>query len=518
MALLFDEIDESMLSPMMKIYLDTKRKYSDCILFYRLGDFYEMFFDDALTASKVLEITLTGKECGLKERAPMCGVPFHSADGYINRLVSAGYKVAVAEQLEDPKLAKGLVKRDVIRIVTPGTVTDSMALEEGKNNFLVSVCLGQGADRVYGFAAADLSTGLFYVTEIKDETSLKDEILKYAPAEFVYDRLMEFSGFSFDFLEHQARHVLRSSLDDWYFEADTCKRTLLEHYRASDLSALGLGDLKQGVLAAGALLLYLYETQKDQLSHFTAISPYSNSGFMRLDSATRRNLELTETMREKNKRGSLLWVLDKTKTAMGARYLREMVEQPLVKVDAITARQDVISAMLGNYIAREELREYLGPVYDLERLMGRISMKTANPRDLIALKTSLEMLPPIVKLVEELLENKNENGSSSLLQELSDHLDPLEDLSSLIRDAIVDEPPFSVREGGIIRPGYHEEADRLRSLQQGGKEWITTLEESERARTGIPKLKVGYNKVFGYYIEISNAAGAFPMIIPVSRP
>lgn len=481
------------LSPMMTEYMKTKEQYKDCILFYRLGDFYEMFFDDALTASKELEITLTGKECGLEERAPMCGVPFHAVEAYLTRLVQKGYKVAIAEQMEDPKQAKGLVKREVVRIVTPGTVTSAQALDETKNNFLMGIVyLGD----MFGIASADISTGDFFVTEVESERDLLDEILHFSPSEIVCNEAFYMSGIEIDELKNRF-HTVISSLDSRFFADDACRKILKEHYHLGALEGLGLGDYTNGVIAAGAVMQYLYETQKSDLSHITSLTPYSTKQYMVIDASTRRNLELLETMREKQKRGTLLWVLDKTKTAMGARHLRSLIEQPLILKNEIQKRQDAVEELNSNFISREEIREYLNSIYDLERLMGRISYKTANPRDLLAFKNSLEMVPYIKRLLGEF--------HSTVLQEIYEDMDPLEDVCDLIDRAIVDDPPVSVRDGGMIRDGFHEETDRLRQAKTEGKDWLAGLEAEEREKTGIKNLKIKYNKVFGYYFEVTNS-------------
>ena len=481
------------LSPMMAQYMETKKQYSDCILFYRLGDFYEMFFDDALTASRELEITLTGKECGLEERAPMCGVPYHAVDSYLSRLVQKGYKVAIAEQMEDPKLAKGLVKREVIRVVTPGTITSAQALDETKNNYLMGIVYL--ADKM-GVSVADITTGDFLVTEVSTDRALFDEINKFSPAEVICNDAFSMSGISLEDLKDRY-HFTVSALDSHFFQDDSCRRVLREHFKVGSLEGLGLGDYDCGVIAAGAVLQYLYETQKSTLDHLTTIVPYATGNYMVLDSSTRRNLELLETMREKQKRGSLLWVLDKTRTAMGARLLRTWIEQPLISREEILKRQNAIEELNLNYISREVLGEYLNPVYDLERLIGRISYKTANPRDLLAFRNSIAMVPHIKRLLGEF--------TSDALKELEQELDPLEDLEDLITRAIVEEPPITVREGGMIRDGYNEEADRLRHAKTEGKTWLAELEARERESTGIKNLKVKYNKVFGYYFEVTNS-------------
>ena len=481
------------LSPMMTQYVETKKQYSDCILFYRLGDFYEMFFEDALTASRELEITLTGKECGLEERAPMCGVPYHAADNYINRLVQKGYKVAIGEQMEDPKQAKGLVRREVIRVVTPGTITSTQALDETRNNYLMGIVyLGE---RI-GIAAADISTGDFTVTEVTSERSMVDEINKFAPSEIVCNNAFYMSGIDLEDLKDR-HHITVSTLDSRFFQDETCRKVLREHFHVGSLEGLGLADYDCGVLAAGAVLQYLYDTQKCSLDHLTTIVPYTTGAYMVLDSSTRRNLELLETMREKQKRGSLLWVLDKTRTAMGARMLRTWIEQPLIDKEAILERQNAIDELNMNYISREELGEYLNPVYDLERLIGRISYKSANPRDLLAFRNSLGMVPHIKNLLAEF--------TGANLKQVYDEMDTLADLHQLIVGAIEEEAPILVREGGIIKEGYHEEADRLRHAKTEGKAWLAELEERERNATGIKNLRIKFNKVFGYYFEVTNS-------------
>lgn len=484
---------QNQLSPMMQKYMETKEEYPDCILFYRLGDFYEMFFEDAVTASRELELTLTGKQCGLEERAPMCGVPYHAVDTYLNRLVSKGYKVAICEQVEDPKTAKGLVKREVTRVVTPGTNLNAGALDEGKNNYIM--CIVYLSDR-YGLAIADVTTGDFYTTELDSERKLLDEISKFAPSEIVCNESFFVSGLDLSDLRHRL-NIAISSLESWYFDDEMCKRTLSEHFHAASMEGLGLKDYPCGIVSSGALLKYLLETQKTELSHISHVQPYTTGKFMVIDSSTRRNLELVETLREKNKRGSLLWVLDKTKTAMGARTLRSYLEQPLIEKDEITARQGAIREFNQNAISREEIREYLNPVYDLERLIGRIVYKTANPRDFIAFKSSLSMLPYIKSLLQDF--------QSPLLGEIFDELDPLEDLYELIDRSIIEEPPLAVKEGGIIKDGYREDVDKFRQAKTEGKSWLADLETREKEATGIKSLKIRYNKVFGYYLEVTNS-------------
>ena len=478
---------------MMQHYVATKEEYKDCILFYRLGDFYEMFFDDAVKVSRELELTLTGKDCGLEERAPMCGIPYHAADTYINRLVEKGYKVAICEQMEDPKQAKGIVKREVVRVVTPGTTLDAQGLDESKNNYIMCiVCVGDS----FGISLADISTGECMVTELDKERKLLDEINKFMPAEIICNQAFLVSGVDTEDLRSRLG-ICINPLEDWYFDDDLCRRTLTEHFHTSTIEGLGIADYESGTIAAGALFQYLYETQKSDMAHMTSLTPYVTDRFMLIDSSSRRNLELVETLREKQKRGSLLWVLDKTKTAMGARLLRSYVEQPLIDAEEIEGRLSAVEALCDQAMIRDEIREYLQPVYDLERLISRISYQSANPRDLISFKTSLQMLPFLKQLLHSF--------PDGMLKELDDELDDLSDLQELIEAAIEDEPPFAMKEGGIIKDGYNETVDKYRNAKKEGKQWLSELEASEREKTGIRTLKVKFNKVFGYYIEVTNS-------------
>ena len=492
-------IDIKKLSPMMAEYVKTKQQYKDCILFYRLGDFYEMFFEDALTVTKELEITLTGKDCGLEERAPMCGVPFHAAETYINRLIEKGYKVAICEQVEDPKKAKGLVKREVIRVVTPGTTLDAASLDESKNNYLMSIV---SMEDHFGCAIADISTGDCFLTEVDKPQKLLDEINKFVPAEIICNDAFFMSGVDTDDLKNRLG-ICVFPLDAWYFDDSLCKRTLKEHFHVNTLEGLGIQDYDIGVIASGALFLYLQETQKSALSHMAGIRPYAAEKYMLIDSSSRRNLELVQTLREKNKRGSLLWVLDKTKTAMGARTLRSYVEQPLIDAQKINRRLEALEELNKSPMLRDEIREYLNPIYDLERLISRISYQSANPRDLIAFASSLEMLPHIRQILKDF--------KTPLLTELYEDMDPLEDIASLIKSAIVDEPPLAQKDGGIIREGYHEDVDKFRRSRTDGKKWLTELEVREKERTGIKSLKIKYNRVFGYSLEVTNS---FKELVP----
>ena len=487
------------MSPMMQEYCKTKEEYKDCILFYRLGDFYEMFFDDALLVSKELELTLTGKDCGLEERAPMCGIPFHAADTYINRLIERGHKVAICEQVEDPKKAKGLVKRAVIRVVTPGTTLDATSLDESKNNYLMSIV--SIADR-FGCAIADITTGDCFLTEVPNSQKLVDEINKFSPAEIICNDSFFMSGVDTDDLKERLG-ICIFSLDAWYFDDDTCRKELREHFHVTNLEGLGISDYDSGIIAAGALFLYLKETQKTALSQMTTIRPYTAERYMLIDSSSRRNLELVETLREKQKRGSLLWVLDKTKTAMGARTLRSFVEQPLIDAEEIHRRLEALEELNEKPMLRDEIREYLNPVYDLERLVSRISFKSANPRDMVAFASSLEMIPYIKQVLKDF--------QAPILKEIYEDMDSLEDITDLIKHAIVDEPPLAQKDGGIIREGFNEDVDKFRSARTDGKKWLTELETKERERTGIKSLKIKYNRVFGYALEVTNT---FKELVP----
>ena len=481
------------LTPMMQQYLETKKDYQDCILLYRLGDFYEMFYEDALTASRELEITLTGKNCGQEERAPMCGVPYHAVEGYLNKLVSKGYKVAICEQVEDPKLAKGIVKREVIRIVTPGTNLNVQAMDESRNNYIFCIAYFPGKT---GISVADVTTGDYYLTEVDDMRKLQDEIHKYEPSEIVCNEQFLVSGYDIEDLKNRLG-ITVYSLAAHYFDDDSCRKNLMKHFRVNSLTGLGIEDFPTGTIAAGALLKYLYETQKTSLPHFTHLYPYLISKYMLLDSATRRNLELTETLREKQKKGSLLGVLDRTKTAMGGRLLRKYIEQPLIDKAGMNMRLDAVEKLCKRNVDRDELREYLAAIYDLERLLGKISYKTANPRDLIAFRNSLAMLPSIRTLLGDL--------ETELLVKIRERMDTLEDIYHLIDDSIIEEPPISIRDGGIIKEGFSENIDSLRTAKTDGKNWLAALEEEDRERTGIRNLRIKYNKVFGYYFEVTNS-------------
>ncbi len=484
---------EEKLSPMMEHYLKTKDKYKDTILFYRLGDFYEMFFDDAILVSKELELTLTGKDCGLKERAPMCGVPFHAADVYISKLVDLGYKVAVCEQVQDPKLAKGLVERKVIKIVTPGTNMAPENLSDDRNNYIM--CISYNGEE-FGIAVSDISTGIFMTTVINDKNKVFDEINKFEPSEIIYQELFEVSGIDLSTLSEK-KNISCSVAPARCFSIEDCSKIIREHFKVSSLEGLGLKDFDSCIISCGALLKYLYETQMSFLSQINTVNIYFTDQFMLIDSATRRNLELTETLRDKKRKGSLLGVLDRTKTAMGARKLRSYVEQPLLDKKMIEKRLDAISSLNDNIISRDEMREYLGSVYDLERLMTRISIKTANPRDLLSFRNSLKLLPFIKNLISEY--------DSEIFRKMAESFDPLSDIYELLESAIAEDAPITVKEGGIFKPGYCDRIDEYKEIRKNAKDLLAALEERERDKTGIKNIKVKYNKVFGYYIEVTNS-------------
>ena len=484
-------------SPMMQHYLDTKNQYKDCILFYRLGDFYEMFFDDAINVSRELELTLTGKDCGQEERAPMCGIPYHAAENYISRLISKGYKVAICEQLEDPKQAKGIVKRDVIRVVTPGTVMEANLLDDRKNNYIMCVYKN---GIYFGVTVCDITTGDFRTTEIKETNNFAivlDEISKYSPAELVVNPMM------YDCPEEIAKikerfDIYITRLEEGKFTDDYGK--LQSKYKIVDDEGDLFETLENNMLsvsATNALLTYLLETQKNSLDHINKLIVYSTTKYMSLDINARRNLEITEKLRDKSKKGTLLWVLDKSATSMGGRLLRRWLNNPLINAKQINKRLDAVQELKDNIMLRGELTENLKRVYDIERLAGKISYGSANARDLISLKNSAKQLPEIKKILS--------NVNSNLLKELYNELDVLEDIYGLIDKTIVDEPPISVKEGGLIKLGFNEDIDKLKTATTDGKNWIIQLEAEEREKTGIKGLKVGFNKVFGYYIEVTKS-------------
>ena len=480
-------------TPMMQQYLDMKEQYDDCILMFRLGDFYEMFFDDAELASRELDITLTGRDCGLEERAPMCGVPFHAVDGYISRLISKGYKVAICEQVEDPALAKGLVKREVVKIVTPGTVTDSSMLDDKKNNYLACI---YAKGPMYGLAIVDISTGEFSTTRItwgNTHSKLFDELAKYSPAEILTNQAL-FQSAEITSLLRNRFNAYISPMEDQYFADNYVLDILTQKFGDNPLPA---DTSELSINASGALLTYLEQTQKVGLEHIQKIVPYKLEEYMMLDLSTRRNLELTETMRDKGRKGTMLWVLDRTMTSMGARTLRRWLEQPLVNSGDIRERLDSVEELKDKFMVRMELRELFKRIYDIERLMGRVVLGSANCRDLIALKNSLGQLPYIKDILA--------SCSSELILRDNRLMDKLEDLTDLIGNSIADDPPVSVKEGGIIKSGWHEEVDKLRYATTEGKQWIATLETEEREKTGIKNLKIGFTRVFGYYLEVTKS-------------
>lgn len=483
------------LSPMMQQYTDIKKQYEDCILFFRLGDFYEMFFDDAKTVSRELELTLTGKNCGLEERAPMCGVPFHSAEGYIAKLIDRGYKVAICEQTEDPAAAKGIVKREIVQIVTPGTLTSQYMLKENENNYLASV---YNCESGIGFAYCDISTGETYCSEFKEKNAIEtliNEIVKIGAKEIIInDRSSEL--IDIDRIQHFTEGFFEP-LEDTYYNKRACIDVILRQFNVQGLFGLGIEDESSIVYALGALMQYMIDTQKHSLDHITEIYVYDIGMHMVLDKATIRNLELTETLYDKKLRGSLLAILDKTKTAMGSRKIKQWIKEPLNNSDQINKRLDAVEYILNERLIRNDLRESLKHIYDFERLAGRIACGRANGKDLAALKNSCLVLPEI--------KHDLENTKCALLDEIKDGIDTLEDLHRMIDAAIVDDPPFTIKEGGVIKEGYSSELDDLKASVKDAVEWIARLEHEERERTGINNLKVGFNKVFGYYLEITKS-------------
>lgn len=479
------------MSPMMVQYLDTKKEYPDCLLFYRIGDFYEMFFEDAKIGAEELDLVLTGKDCGMDERAPMCGIPYHAADSYITRLVKKGYKVAIGEQVEDPKLAKGIVKRSVIRVVTPGTLTENDALDDSRNNYLMGVSYLCG---LFGISALDVGTGDYYVTEVNGLKELYDEINRFCPSELIHNDAFLMSGADVEQIKERW-NISVSSADASYFDIERCTELIKEHFHALP-EGLGLTDYSAGISAAGAVLKYVYTTQFSSVEYITRIKPYSTSEYMVIDSATMRNLELLESMRDKDRKGTLLWVLDKTKTAMGSRFMRKLISQPLLSKELIIKRQNAIKELNDRFIDREELMEYLRPVYDLERLLSKFSSGRANPLDALCFKQTVSMLPPIKQLLSTF--------ESELLTDINKEMDDLNDLCRLLEAAIDEDAPVSVRDGGIIKAGYNDEIDRLKSSKTEGRKWLLELENEEREKTGIKTLKIKYNKNFGHCIEVTN--------------
>ncbi len=484
------------LSPMMAQYFDIKSQYPGMLLFFRLGDFYEMFFDDAKTAAEELDLVLTGKDCGMGERAPMCGVPFHSAENYIAKLVSRGYKVAICEQVEDPKLAKGIVKRDVIRIITPGTVIESNMLDDTVNNYLCSICKGE---KETGLCFADVSTCEFHITVAKgedEEEQIINQLSTYQPKEIIVNSAaLDFSKAA-EFTKNRLSAELQL-LDDIKFDFDEAANLVLETLKTEEIDSLGLGHSKSAVSALGAVIDYLKEVQKkDEIDAPADIDFFDKEEYMKLDISARRNLELTKSMMNGEKRHSLLWVVDKTKTAMGKRMIRSWIERPLMSVNQITKRQNAIGELADNPIKRDKIRNSLAGISDIERLTSRIAYGTANAKELKALQNTLKRLPEIKAEVSE--------NASALLKDIEKNIDLLSDVEDLIDKAIVDEPPFTLREGGMIKQGYHTEIDSLHEIMADGSGVLAQIEAEEREKTGIPKLKVGYNRVFGYYIEVTN--------------
>lgn len=485
------------LSPMMQQYFNIKKDYPETILFFRLGDFYEMFFDDAKTASKELDLVLTGRDCGQEERAPMCGVPFHSADGYIAKLVSRGYKVAICEQVEDPSAAKGIVKRDVIRVITPGTVIEGNILEDGVNNYLCSICKTPNET---GMCFADISTGEFHITVIgkeDEQEKIINQLSTYSPKEILLNPDASNLDDVIKFIDIRLEACIENA-DDSKFNFDNATNLILETLKREEISSLDIGRSKVAVCALGAVIDYLRDTQKrTDIEAASDIEYYDSNDFMNLDISARRNLELTKSMMTGDKKHSLLWVIDKTKTAMGKRMLRSWLERPLINVSKITKRQNAVGELLDNTQLRDEVRSVLSGVNDMERLMSRVAYGTANAKELRTLFATLQALPEIKALLLDV--------SSAQLKSIYSNIDLLEDVKELIDRAIVDEPPFSVREGGLIKKGYHAEIDELNEIVNGGASLLAEIEAREKEKTGIPKLKVSYNKVFGYFIEVTNS-------------
>ena len=490
-------VDKEKCSPMMQKYLETKEQYNDCILFYRLGDFYEMFFDDAILVSRELEITLTGKDCGLEERAPMAGIPYHAAENYIARLVSKGYKVAICEQLEDPKMTKGIVKRGVIRVVTPGTVVESNMLEERKNNYIMSICK---AGLYFGIAVSDISTGEFYSTEIKENNNfslLMDEISRYSPAEIVANKMMNSSNNEILKIKTRFPEVYITSCDESYFSEDVSKVT--QNFRLVDSKGNDIEKIDDKLLSIAsinALKEYITSTQMTDLSHINKVVIYAVSKYMSLDINARRNLEITEKLRDRSKKGTLLWVLDKTSTSMGGRLLRRWLNDPLIDVNEINKRLGAVEELKNNMMLRGEVIENLKKVYDIERLAGKMAYGNGTPRDMITLKNSLSKLPEIRQVLQDV--------NSEYLKEIYENIDELQDMYELIEKSIVDDPPMTTKDGGYIKIGYDKNIDTLKHATTDGKSWLMKLEADEKEKTGIKSLKVGFNKVFGYYIEVTN--------------
>lgn len=485
-------------SPMMQRYLETKEEYKDCILFYRLGDFYEMFFEDAITASRELELTLTGKDCGQEERAPMCGIPHHAAEIYVSRLINKGYKVAICEQLEDPKTTKGIVKRGVIRVVTPGTLVESNMLEERKNNYIMSI---YKTGIYFGISICDISTGEFYSAEIKDNNNfpiLLDEIARYTPSELVINSMMANCLDEMNKIKKRFENVYITKFNDKFFSEELNNVNLRFNVVDNNERKIeNLAEKKLALSSINALVQYIEDTQKTSLDHINKITIYNLSKYMALDINARRNLEITEKMRDKSKKGTLLWVLDKTSTSMGGRLLRRWLNDPLVDVDEINRRLNAVKELKDDIILRGEVIENLKKVYDIERLAGKMAYGNANARDMVTLKNSLFKLPEVKQILK--------NCKSDLLKGLYEKLDELQDIYQLIEKSIVEDPPMTIKDGGIIKLGYDEEIDKLKTAQTEGKTWLVQLEAEEKEKTGIKNLKIGFNKVFGYFIEVTKS-------------
>ncbi len=474
------------LTPMMKQYWDIKNKHKDKIVFFRLGDFYEMFFDDALIASKVLDITLTGRDCGLKERAPMCGIPHHAADSYIAKLIENNYKIAICEQTEDPAMAKGLVKREVVKVITPGTVISSNMLDENTNNYIMSAMV---LERYIAISYLDLSTGEFYCTYVdeNDKASIISEIRSVSPSELIINVPKE--GF-----EVEAENIMQ--LEKNYYDLNIVTERLKKQFNVKSLEGLGLIN-KALILASGSLLLYLDEVQKAALKNIIRIKFYNINNYMIIDRNTYRNLEISETIRGKNKKGTLLYVLDKTSTSMGARKLKQWIEKPLIQPKKIRERLEATEELLNNFLLRKEVKDYLKNIYDIERLSSRIALGIANARDLISFKNSIVNLPIIKSILE--------NFKCEELSRIHHEFDTLNDLFHIINDSIIDDPSYSIREGNLIKRNYNNEIDKYMDISKNGKQWIINMEQSEKNSTGIKSLKIGYNRVFGYYIEVTKS-------------
>lgn len=487
------KIDKQKLTPMMRQYFEIKEQYMDYILFYRLGDFYEMFFDDAVVASRELEITLTGRNCGLEERAPLCGIPYHAMEVYLKKLVEKGFKVAICEQVEDPALAKGIVKREVIRVITPGTVIDPDMLDASENNYIAAIEWREG---LTGIAYCDITTGTFKTTEIKSMDRVIDELIKINPSEIIINQQNKLP-------ENLEKALLDQEmiLSPYYgqaFNTDNAHKVISRIFKVFSVESIGLAESQMALSVTGALLAYIEETAKTPLEHLHKVELYHDSNFMILDKYTRRNLELVETMRSKEKKGSLLWVLDKTSTAMGARKLKAWIEEPLLDIEMIRKRHQTVGILVEDLLLRSDLREYLKQIYDLERLTGKLVYGNINPRDLVALKSSLFVIPEIkIRL---------ESSEGEMLKTIYEDIDSLTDVYDLINTAIVEEPPYTIKDGGVIRTEYSAELEKLRDAVINGKQWILDIENREKERTGIKTLKVGFNKVFGYYIEISKGS------------